>query len=353
MNFMAVKAVASRRVSKKVDSSLMPKLILCGIESHDYYFCHMRLPIPLALILGLVLAAFMFLLSTYSMAQAGTASVIGFVLLRDGKPASNIRVAAMVASGPESAVETLTNFAVTDREGRYRLDGITPGRYFIRASPFGAAVYYPGSLTPQGATAIALPAGATVENINLQFQGDAVTARAVGALSLYPEGLRLHVTPGNFLPVQFPDDGVLILQNLLPGTYTIQVQTTNGALVGWRDILGSPRVFTIVDRDMSNFEIYVPSKIVVRVSAEVDQGQMPFVMAIATEKSGAQVSAYGHRPEDMILEEGEYSLRLEGISGTHTVKSLTYGGVDLTKTPLKVTPTTKSGDLRIVLISNP
>jgi hypothetical protein len=79
--------------------------------------------------------------------QTEKTAVSGIVRTADGKPASGVRVAAMVAPEPglsatnATALVSLTN---TDESGRYRLDDVPSGRYYIVAGRVDAPTYYPG-----------------------------------------------------------------------------------------------------------------------------------------------------------------------------------------------------------------
>src|SRR5215831_4254057 len=76
-------------------------------------------------------------------------SVTGTVRLTGGAPAAGVRVMAMVAPGAgrgggQSSV--LASLAETDKNGRYELENIPPGRYFIAAGQVASPTFYPGTL---------------------------------------------------------------------------------------------------------------------------------------------------------------------------------------------------------------
>src|SRR5262252_6868688 len=70
-------------------------------------------------------------------------------ILKDptGKLAAGVRVA--VVSQPESiagqANTAMVRIAETDSEGRYKLDDVPQGRYYIAAGRVDQPTYYPGS----------------------------------------------------------------------------------------------------------------------------------------------------------------------------------------------------------------
>src|SRR5262245_26723039 len=98
-------------------------------------------------------------------AQNGVAT--GRLRSTNGSPASGVRVAAMAV--PDAAAPgggALVSLAETDASGRFRLENIPPGRYYIQAGLIDAPSYYPGVTTLDRATAIAITAGGTVEGLD-------------------------------------------------------------------------------------------------------------------------------------------------------------------------------------------
>jgi 5-hydroxyisourate hydrolase-like protein (transthyretin family) len=92
------------------------------------------------------------LLSLILLAQAAPPQLAGTIVgvLKDssGKPAAGIRVAAVPR--PESGGKVLAGGAAmssqaeTDAEGRYRLENVPPGRYFVAAGIIALPTFYPG-----------------------------------------------------------------------------------------------------------------------------------------------------------------------------------------------------------------
>src|SRR5262245_25457076 len=79
---------------------------------------------------------------------AQTGVVTGTVRTLEGRPAIRIRVAAMAR--PETATDlaggsALASVSETDDEGRYRLENIPPGQYYILAGRIDQPTFYPGT----------------------------------------------------------------------------------------------------------------------------------------------------------------------------------------------------------------
>jgi hypothetical protein len=84
-------------------------------------------------------------------------------------PAEGVRVAAMAR--PDSLEDAasgsaLSSIAVTDVEGRYRLENIPAGLYLIMAGKVALPTFYPGALDFGGAKTIAITPGADVNGID-------------------------------------------------------------------------------------------------------------------------------------------------------------------------------------------
>jgi hypothetical protein len=79
-----------------------------------------------------------------------SAVIEGRVLNPDGTPAWGVRVAVRAAGDPSAT--GLENITQTDAEGRYRLEGLTPGRYYVVAGRVESLTYFPGLAVPDGAT---------------------------------------------------------------------------------------------------------------------------------------------------------------------------------------------------------
>jgi hypothetical protein len=74
-------------------------------------------------------------------------SVTGTVRLSEGGPAAGVRVVAMVVPGVgrggPNAPSVLASLTQTDKDGRYQLEDIPPGRYYIAAGALDSPTFYP------------------------------------------------------------------------------------------------------------------------------------------------------------------------------------------------------------------
>ena len=84
-------------------------------------------------------------------------SISGTIRLSGGAPAAGVRVAAMVVPGVRLAANGASELATitqTDSSGRYQLNGIPPGRYFIVAGTVSSPTFHPGTLTQNAASIV-------------------------------------------------------------------------------------------------------------------------------------------------------------------------------------------------------
>ncbi|MBZ5583014.1 MAG: carboxypeptidase-like regulatory domain-containing protein, partial [Acidobacteriia bacterium] len=136
--------------------------------------------------------------------------------------------------------------ALTDDQGAYRLFGVTPGKYYLRASPpmrrgsdeeeTFVASYYPNALDPTGAAPVELRPGQEMRGIDLAVRrARAITVRGrvikpAGAASVQL-GLTQLVEGGGSMNTNTDlrdQEGKFEWRGMLPGSYAISAQATVG-----------------------------------------------------------------------------------------------------------------------------
>ena len=112
-----------------------------------------------------------------SQTQKEAGAITGTVK-RDGKPASGITVIAIPLPDPSNATEQLFNQsvsmkAITDSSGVYRLEGLSPVKYFVK--PSAAPLISTGGNSP---IEVSVGEGSTVEGIDFSLSlGGVITGR--------------------------------------------------------------------------------------------------------------------------------------------------------------------------------
>jgi hypothetical protein len=132
--------------------------------------------------------------------QGGT--VTGVLTSPTGEPVSGVRVSALAR--PERAKDLATKSSAaglgeTDAAGRFRLDNIPPGRYYITAGRVDLPTFYPGTMNVAEGTLITVAAGDTISAINFVLN-DASVRRDYSAAGIV-FGLQVRVENGGKIPV--------------------------------------------------------------------------------------------------------------------------------------------------------
>jgi hypothetical protein len=207
--------------------------------------------------------------------QGGT--ITGVLKDSGGKPAVGIRMAAVAR--PDS-IEELTNGAAamsalgeTDELGRYKLENVPPGRYFIAAGNLNFPTYYPGTQALLEGKTIFVNAGETVPGIDFALK-DSSGGRIIGNSS--PAGL------GGFaIPLDFRVEG------------------------GKIPIFGGGKITTVR---------LVPVAGGNPITATVNDGSIPLTLVSIN----------------------DYQVSIEGLPQGYSVKTVRYGGTEIRDGILKI-----------------
>ena len=152
-----------------------------------------------------LLLSLLLLLQGIPVQQGGT--ITGVLRSADGKPAAGVRIGAVpqtdsleeTAAGP-----TLSSIAETDAEGRYKLEDVPPGRYFIAAGRLDLPTYFPGTQSMALGRAVLITPGLSVSgidfvlNANSAGRADPGNAQGIVILTLPFE---VRVEGGGKLPL--------------------------------------------------------------------------------------------------------------------------------------------------------
>jgi hypothetical protein len=154
------------------------------------------------------------LLMTMVVQQGGT--VTGVLKDATGKPAVGVRVAAVIQSDPtakSAGPEAMARIVETDAEGRYLLDDVPQGRYFISAGRVDQPTYYTGAKEMARATVVSVMPGSAVSGIDFTLDqasaglaiGMGTTFNSIVAISSSTPALNLplelRVEDGGKIPI--------------------------------------------------------------------------------------------------------------------------------------------------------
>ncbi len=177
--------------------------------------------------------AFGLLLFQIPLAPAQSGVAAGIVRDAAGAPAAGVRVAAMAqTSSPEGNGEgALVSLTETDSAGRYRLENIPPGRYYIQAGLLDFPTYYPGGTSKNDATNIQITPGAVIERLDFTLVRP-VGVRVSGRVPLYTPEIGVVALIGGPGPLRLREvsvepDGTFEFPKVMPGNYTLQALPSN------------------------------------------------------------------------------------------------------------------------------
>jgi TonB family protein len=269
-------------------------------------------------------------------------------LTRNGQPAANVRVSAMVipeAGVSVSDVSSLASVVLTDSDGRYRLENVPPGRYYVTAGFLDIPTYYPGVASISSAKAVNVEAGSTTTGID--FTTAVSTGTTVSGRVVYPPGqsvpanLKVSLV-GNQRPAPesfVQPDGSFEVPRVRPGNYTLRVP---------------PWATTVVvgDSDISAVDIEVPYNVAGTVTVE-NGGLLPNMsLSLISTKPGAEPQNITLSPTGAFssqLTPGDYRLAVSGLPPAYSLKAVNAGSADLIANHLKVLAGTPPAPINIEL----
>ena len=151
----------------------------------------------------------------------------------DGSPAAKVEVAAIELEqygnvNPATAI--LASIGQTDAQGRYRLEKVPPGRYFITAGFADSPSYFPGVKTRQEARSVAVTANQVVSGIDFTL-ATSVGVRVRGRVLNLPTTFSTDLLTIRLQPINsafsrnqpVPRDGRFEFSRIVPGKYDLRV----------------------------------------------------------------------------------------------------------------------------------
>jgi hypothetical protein len=172
LGFTVAKYHAGRKSSRPFASLIPRTRAILKTPANRLLFRDMGYPIVRALLL---VAA---LLQTPTARQLQSGIVKGALRTNAGFPIQGMRVAVEPVENTFDA-GVLESIGMTDKEGRYVLENVSPGRYHIVAGRLAAALYHPGVPEARDATTIIVVAGQTTEVADMVFNRLNVSGRIV------------------------------------------------------------------------------------------------------------------------------------------------------------------------------
>jgi TonB family protein len=288
-------------------------------------------------------------------AQTTTGTVSGEIRTREGRPAAGVRVSAMAI--PEAGVPVsgiaLMSIGVTDDQGRYRLDNVLPGHYYITAGFVDLPTYYPGVSAVSGATAVQVLSETPVTGINFAV-ANAVGVTVSGRVrrstaSAGVAGQSVALIGGQAQAQQYTSaaDGTFQFLRVLPGTY--QLRAAAAGIVNQQ-----PLPVVVGDQDVTGIELVVVPTVNVTGTVVVEgNGIRPRVqLQLSPFRGNGQNAGMASQPDGSLratLPEGDYRVSWSNLPVGYEIKSLTSGTIDLLTRALKVYADAPPDPIRVLL----
>jgi len=266
------------------------------------------------------------------------------------------------------------------QDGRSQADGslvignLAPGRYYLSASlgeaPQGdprsrdlyVRTFYPGTVDPAAAEAIQVAAGGEIRGLSIRLRKASVyriRGRAVVAPSGGPApSLALHLRPRETSLLQFnaksattSKDGSFEFTGVLPGSYRI-VTDPSSAFVVFDPQAGQPKrseilfartVVGITDSDVDDLTVPVAkgAEIAGKLTGSPDSEKRVSLALVAADQSRPADALVAAEPDGTFrfhdVPPDVYEVQVAGLPAGTYVKSVAFGGEDITNQNLDLT----------------
>ena len=265
-----------------------------------------------------------------------------------------VRVSAMAvpeAGVPGNSGTALLSIGTTDNQGRYKLEIVLPGRYYITAGFVDSPTYYPGTPTVSGATVVQVLSGTPVTGISFGVAnalGVTVSGRvrrAAGTRGIGGQSVALIGGPPPIQQAMTAADGSFQFPRVLPGTY--QLSSAAGRT-------SQPLSVVVGDQNVTGLEIVVVPTVNVTGNVVIEgNGLRPRLqLQLSPFKGTGQSAGLSTQPDGSLramLPEGEYRVSWSNLPAGYEIKSVTSGNVDLLTSSLKVSADAPPEPLRVLL----
>ncbi|HEX5000790.1 MAG TPA: carboxypeptidase-like regulatory domain-containing protein [Terriglobia bacterium] len=284
-------------------------------------------------------------------AETGRGIVAGRILSPRGQPVREMRVAALeVSEGKSAGTSLLASLGQTDDQGRYRLEEIPPGRYYIVAGPLDNATYFPGVKTPAGAKPIEITSGSVVTEINFAAKVVTISGRVIGndnparaafglgtaaAIAMSPSTTPISFDSSRAISTAIAPDGTFEFRNVPPGNYSILLNSGHDYVVSIPPAdRYSETVVHVDENDVSGVIVSLVNPVTIRVAMDRDGPLPPFTLELA---KGDETYRYQHaaslRSFFAWTDPGSYRINIPDLPEGYAIRSIFYGAQDVTHAP--------------------
>jgi hypothetical protein len=260
--------------------------------------------------------------------------ITGRLLTVNGIPSSSTRVVLVAADKAKGVDVALISVTRTDNEGRYRLDGVPPGRYLIMAGSLDRPTFFPGVPFETQATAVTVTDRGVVNGVD--FGMVIAPPLAVAGRVLHNSNPTVLGTSkivltggGESFTAAIAVDGSFRFPDIRPGAYKITIPGGG--------VILSDDVVTVTDHDVKGLELAV-----VLCSARIRLTE-PAVTSIEIQRNESG-SGKGIRVD--INKDGVFEF--SGLPGSYVVTVALPYTIPLPDIPLSL-PSSPFADMQIVV----
>ncbi|MBI4470852.1 MAG: carboxypeptidase regulatory-like domain-containing protein [Acidobacteria bacterium] len=296
--------------------------------------------------------------------------VEGLVLDEQANPAAGfvVKVLRLRRSGDSIATIGVATTR-TDTNGQYRLEGLYPGRYLIRAERQTRSLsemhveyaYYPGGGSWESAAAVDVAADALASGLNLtfapQFDQPVIAGTVTDVESGLPlKGVKVSVVEGSNLggSAETGEDGSYRFKGLAPGDYTVSVQ---GESVGDGYAWITKKANIQPGHNRLDFSLSA-SPLILGTVEFIGSGPAParndYMISIRQEGASRGVSFNGLKEFQFRgLRPGKAAIGVGFASLQYGVSAILHNGQDITGQTLELQPGEKVTGVRVLITDDP
>jgi hypothetical protein len=294
----------------------------------------------------LMFAALLVPAATPEPVQSGT--VTGQVMNDRGVPVAGVRVAAMPVARDGENSGTLVGLTLTDSNGRYTIETLEPGTYYVTAGRVDAPSYYPGVGSMLSAKSILVTAGARISGIDfrtVQPPTYIVSGRVVlQPGQQLPPGSRISLSGTTSQETPIGPDGTFEFSRVSPGPYNLRLPL---------DAFSVGMPLRVEDR-MTGIEVRLPAGSINANIVMEDASAAPRVsLSFSDIKQNRVMEVVAQRSFVFLVGEGEFRVTPRRVPNGYRVKSLTAGGVDLLSNSLRLSSAQPVASITLTLQTAP
>jgi hypothetical protein len=257
----------------------------------------------------LIALALTILMAIQDPAVSRGGTVTGILRTAAGTPAPRVRVAATLVPSDPSDISTsaLVSLSETDEHGRYALENIPPGRYYIVAGRVDRPTFYPGKLESASGTILEIVSRATIPGVDFVLDDASTNAPlpdSAPSLRRRPPvtiPVRVVVEEGRPLPVAAAGKTPTLQVAAADGSMSLEVplNSTNITLPGGSEydvrVVNLPDGYTMKSMtfngtDLTSGTLKVPAPPPVRIVTLTGEGQLQQAIDQASQRVAAAAS---------------------------------------------------------------